>query len=124
MSKTILVVEDDEEVLNIYREVLTARGYRVLTAVHGAEGVTMARRYRPDLMLMDIRMPVMSGWDAIRYVRADPYTSRIPIWALSAYISEQKEAVELPGRGFDRLVEKPINPTDLLALIEEQVGPP
>ena len=61
VPKTVLIVEDDEDTRTVYADALRERGYRVLTATQGAEGVHLARRHRPDLILLDIRMPVMDG---------------------------------------------------------------
>lgn len=124
MPKTILVVEDDADSRAIYEEALTERGYRVLTALHGAEGVHLARRHRPDLILMDIRMPVMDGWQAIQYLKADPAISHIPIWGISAYLSDEELEGQPNWLHFDRLISKPVDPGDLADAIEAQIGRP
>ena len=124
MPKTILLVEDDPDARAIYSEALANRGHRVLTAVHGAEGVHLARKHRPDLILMDIRMPLMDGWAAIEYVRSDPETAKIPIWAISAYPSEE-EARDQPARTrFDRFIAKPIPPAELVTEVEARIDTP
>ena len=93
---TILVVEDDDAVREALSEVLSTAGYRVLTAVHGAEGVHLARKHRPDLIIMDLRMPIMGGWDAVRYVQTDPKTKGIPVWVVSAYQADDARHGEGP----------------------------
>src|SRR5258708_40314142 len=82
---SILLVDVFEDGLDLYREYLTYRGYRVVVARNGEEAIAQARAHRPDLILMDIRMPVMTGADATRILRSDPSLGRIPIIALTAH---------------------------------------
>lgn len=124
MGKTVLIVEDDPDARAIYEEALAGRGYTVIAALHGAEGVHLARRHRPDLILMDIRMPVMDGWQAIQYLKSDPAVSHIPIWGISAYLSDEELEQQPSWLHFDRLIPKPIDPVALAAEIEAQIGPP
>jgi two-component system, OmpR family, alkaline phosphatase synthesis response regulator PhoP len=124
MPKTVLIVEDDPDARSIYEEALTERGYTVLTALHGAEGVHLARRHRPDLILMDIRMPVMDGWQAIQYLKSDPAISHIPIWGISAYLSDDELESQPSWLHFDRLIAKPVDPGQLTAQIEALIGRP
>lgn len=125
MPKTVLIVEDDSDARAIYEEALTERGFTVLIALHGAEGVHLARRHKPDLILMDIRMPVMDGWQAIEYLKSDPATAHIPIWAISAYIADEETMEEQPSWfQFDRLVSKPVDPVALVSEIESRIGRP
>ena len=124
MPKLILIVEDDETTREIYSASLRDRGYRVLLATNGAEGVHLARRHRPDLVLMDLRMPVMDGVQAIRYLKSDPQTSRIKVFAISAYEPEAGVPDELHPRGWDGFLTKPIEPPRLLEEIERRIGPP
>lgn len=124
MPKTVLVVDDDSDARAIYEEALTERGFTVLTALHGAEGVHLARRHRPDLILMDIRMPVMDGWQAIQYLKSDTSTDHIPIWAVSAYVSDEELDEQPSWFQFDRLISKPVDPTQLAAEIESRIGRP
>ena len=123
MGKTIVVIEDDADARTIFQDALAGRGYRVISAKHGAEGVTLARRNHADLVLMDIRMPVMDGWRALDYLKADPRTATIPVWALSAYLSEE-DTRDHPGRTtFDRLLAKPMDPRKLVEEVEDFLGP-
>lgn len=116
MPRTILIVEDDSDARYIYAAALAAHGYRVITAVHGAEGVHMARKNRPDLILMDVRMPVMDGLNALRYIKSDAAISHIPVWAISAYLSDNEVPEERDLRRFDRVFAKPMDPN---AVVEE-----
>lgn len=121
--RSILVVEDDSDARTIYRDALVQRGYRVLTATQGAEGVYVARRQQPDLILLDLRMPVMDGLDALRYLKSDERTARIPVWGISAYLADVDRDDPHLGR-FDRLLAKPVEPANLVSQIEGQFGPP
>jgi len=86
--KKILLVEDNEMNRDMLSRRLAKRGYAVVMAVDGAEGVTMARSESPDLVLMDMGLPVMDGWTATRHIKADPSTAQIPVLALTAEAME------------------------------------
>lgn len=118
----VLLVEDNHDNLAIYTIILEHRGYTVLQATDGRAGVEIARRYAPDMILMDISMPVMNGWEAFTLLRSDPATASIPIVALTAHAmeSDEQRAVEL---GFDAFVRKPIAPNDVVELVASIVGP-
>jgi CheY-like chemotaxis protein len=124
VAKTILVVEDDSDARTIYREALERRGFVVLTGKNGAEGVHLSRRHRPDLILMDLRMPIMDGWAAIRYLKSDTETSGIPIWAISAFLAEEEATNRSERWGFDRLIQKPADPAEIVSLVEAYIGQP
>lgn len=124
MLKTILIVDDDLDARAIYRDALENRGYQVLTAEHGAEGVHMARRNKPALILMDIRMPLMNGWQAIGYLRMDRTIAHTQIWAISGHFSEPEEQEQPRRWSFDRLLRKPIDPKELVTEVEKHIGPP
>jgi CheY-like chemotaxis protein len=124
MVQTIVIIEDDADARTIFQDALAQRGYQVISAKHGAEGVTLARRHHADLILMDLRMPVMDGWQALRYLKADPRTSTIPVWALSAYLSEEEVRQNAAQMSFDRLLAKPMDPKKLVAEVEDYLGPP
>jgi len=84
MGRVILIVEDDPKNLKLIRDLLQIRGYTTLEATDGKQGVDMARAKMPDLILMDIQMPVMDGFEAISILKADPVTKNIPTIALTA----------------------------------------
>lgn len=123
MPKTVLLIEDDEDTRDIYRAALEDRGYVVQTATQGAEGVHLARRTLPDLILLDIRMPVLNGWGAARYLKTDSETRNIPICAISAYDAEHEEAEAAEHVDFDCFLMKPITPDAILAEVEARIGP-
>lgn len=122
LVKTILLVEDDSDTRMVYRDALGYAGYRVLTAVHGAEGVHLARRHRPDLILMDIRMPVMDGFTALRYIKTGDHTRAIPVWGITAAQITEQEWRESAPDDFDRLMPKPPVPAQLVGDIDEFFG--
>lgn len=122
MPRTVLIIEDDADTRSIYRSALEKQGYRVVTASQGAEGVHLARRTSPDLILLDIRMPVMDGWGAARYLKSDPDTRSIPICAISAYESDNEEG-ETSGRGdFDCFLTKPVSPDRIVQEVARRIG--
>jgi CheY-like chemotaxis protein len=85
MGRVILIVEDDPKNLKLIRDLLQIRGYTTLEVTDGKQGVDMATEKMPDLILMDIQMPVMDGFEAISILKADPITKSIPIITLSAF---------------------------------------
>ena len=116
---SILLVDDFEDGLDLYQEYLTYRGYRVIVARNGDEAVAQARAHAPDLIMMDIRMPLMTGTDAMRILRTDPSFGRVPIIALTAHAMEEERVVALAA-GFDEVIAKPCLP-DQLVLAAERI---
>lgn len=113
----ILLVEDNEMNRDMLGRRLQRRGYKVLIAVDGAEGVAMAQANAPDLILMDMSLPVMDGWEATRRLKAAPETQTIPIIALTAHAlsGDREKAIEA---GCDDYDTKPIEFNRLLAKME------
>jgi CheY-like chemotaxis protein len=125
MAKLVLIIEDDEDTQRIYATALTERGYRVVVADHGAEGVHLARTLVPDLILLDIRMPVMSGWGALEYLSAYEETRTIPICAISAYQPEVEELQRVEeAEQFRCFLLKPVEPWAITEKVHELIGPP
>jgi two-component system cell cycle response regulator DivK len=118
MSKRILVVEDQEDNRRILRDLLTSVGYEVIEAVTGEEGVSSAKSHRPDLILMDLQLPVLDGYEATRRIKADPALSHIPIIAVSSYALNGDDVKALEA-GCDAYISKPFSPRELLAKIRE-----
>ncbi len=118
----ILYVEDNDDNVYVARTRLGRAGYTVLVAVDGAQGVAMAAAERPDLILMDLSLPVLDGWEATRRLKATPETAGIPIIALSAHAMAGDREKALAA-GCDDYDTKPIDMTRLLAKIRALVPP-
>src|SRR5450759_2924408 len=91
MPQTILIAEDDAKNLILVTDILELKGYRIVAAVNGREAVEKAREILPDLILMDMQMPVMDGFEAVGLLKADERTRRIPVWALTSYAMPGEE---------------------------------
>jgi len=118
MSKRILVIEDQEDNRQIVRDLMTASGYELIEATTGEEGLEAASRERPDLILMDIQLPGIDGYEVTRRIKADPKLRQIPIIAVTSYAlsGDDKKAF---AAGCDGYVTKPYSPRLLLAKIRE-----
>jgi two-component system, cell cycle response regulator DivK len=116
----ILYVEDNEDNIYMLRTRLTRAGHAVVIATDGAQGVAMASSERPDLVLMDLSLPVLDGWEAARRIKAAPETSRIPIIALTAHAmpGDQEKAL---AAGCDDFDTKPVEMARLLGKIRALV---
>jgi len=116
-ATTILIVEDNEMNRDMLSRRLERRGYRVLLAVDGEQGIAVTQTEAPDLILMDMSLPVVDGWEATRRLKADPALQRIPIIALTAHAmaNDRDKALEA---GCDDYDTKPIELPRLLAKIE------
>ena len=117
MSK-LLLVEDNEMNRDMLSRRLMRRGYEVVIAVDGEEGITLAGTEAPDLILMDMSLPILDGWEATRRLKADPASANIPIIALTAHAmsSDRDKALEA---GCDDYDTKPVEMPRLLEKIEE-----
>ena len=120
-GQTLLLVEDNEDNRIIYSTVLRHLGYRVVEAQDGVEAVELARTTQPDLILMDISIPRMDGWEATRILRGDPRTRDIPIVALTAHAlaDDRERAAEV---GFSSYLAKPIEPRVVVAEVRRWFG--
>ena len=118
MSKRILVVEDTEDNRQIVRDLLASAGYELIEAADGEAGVAMAAAHKPDLILMDLQLPVMDGYEATRRIKADPALQHIPIIAVTSYALSGDEA-RIRAAGCDGYVAKPFSPRQLLAKVRE-----
>jgi two-component system cell cycle response regulator DivK len=116
MSKRILVVEDTEDNRRILRDLLTHAGFALIEAGDGESGVAMAEAERPDLILMDMQLPLLNGYDATRRIKANPATRHIPVIAVTSYALSGDEAKAVAA-GCDGYVAKPFSPRDLLARV-------
>jgi len=121
MSKRVLVIEDHEENRRIVRLLLASAGIEMIEAATGEDGVAVAQRERPDLILMDIQLPGLDGYEATRRIKGDPATRHIPIIVVTSYALSGDD-VKAFEAGCDAYVTKPFVPRDLLARIRQYLG--
>jgi CheY-like chemotaxis protein len=122
MADTILLVEDNLDNRTIYRTILEHRGYSVLEAEDGEMGIRMAREQSPALILMDISIPKVDGWEATRILKADPKTAGIPVIALTAHAMAQDRA-KAAEVGCDGYLAKPVEPRRVVEEVQRFLGP-
>ncbi len=115
MKKTILIADDDEKSVKLLRDVLQASGYSVAVARDGRQALTLAKEQTPALILMDIRMPVMDGVAAMKELKSDPKTEKIPIIAITAH-AMHGDRENFLQQGFDDFLTKPL---DIHMLLEK-----
>jgi two-component system cell cycle response regulator DivK len=118
MSKRVLVVEDQEDNRRIVRDLLSRSGYEIIEAVNGEEGVALAEAQHPDLILMDIQLPVIDGYEATRRIKTNPALQHIPIIAITSYALSGDD-VKAFAAGCNAYIAKPFSPRALLAKVRE-----
>jgi two-component system cell cycle response regulator DivK len=118
MSRTILVVDDHEDNRRILRDLLRSAGYEVAEATTGEDGVAAAKARTPDLILMDIQLPGIDGYEATRRIKADESLRRIPLIVVTSYALSGDDAKALAA-GADAYVAKPFSPRAMLATVRE-----
>jgi len=117
-ERTILYIEDNEYNRKIVRQLLGRTSYQLVEAVDGESGVALAQQLVPQLILMDVQLPKMSGLDATRMLKADPRTSGIPIIVITSFaLSGDREKAAVAGA--DNYLAKPYSPRELLALVRQ-----
>jgi two-component system, cell cycle response regulator DivK len=121
-KKRVLLVEDNEDNLVVYRTILEHVGFQVIEARDGEEGVARARSDNPDIILMDISIPKMDGWEATDRLKADEKTSGIPIIALTAHALEE-DRLKAMRAGCDGYLAKPVEPRRVVQEVEKFIGP-
>ena len=121
MSPRILVIEDNEENRRILRDLLTSARYELIEALTGEEGVRLAAVHRPDLILMDIQLPGIDGYEATRRIKADPALRAIPLIVVTSYALSGDD-VKAREAGCDDYVAKPFSPRALLAKIRKHLA--
>jgi CheY-like chemotaxis protein len=121
VGQTLLLVEDNEDNRIIYSTVLRHLGYTVLEALDGLQAIALARSELPDLILMDISIPEVDGWEATRILRQDPATKGIPIIALTAHaLADDRERATMLG--FTAYLAKPVEPRAVVAEVRRWIG--
>ena len=121
MTKRILIVEDQEDLRGVLRDLLSGSGYAVIEAADGQDGVGKAKLERPDLILMDIQLPVLDGYEATRQIKADATSAKTPIIAVSSFAMKGDEE-KARAAGCDHYVTKPYSPLQLLRTIRGVLG--
>lgn len=121
MTGKILVVDDNDANRTLLRDVLQLKGYEILEADDGKEGVSLAREHLPALILMDVQMPVMDGMTATKILKADPRTKDIKIVSLTAY-AVNVEQREFMNTGFDDYLSKPLSIHTLTEKVQQLIG--
>jgi two-component system cell cycle response regulator DivK len=120
MSKCILVVEDQADNRRILRDLLVNAGYELIEAESGEEAITAVAARHPDLILMDIQLPVIDGYEATRRIRSNPDLKLVPIIAVTSYALAGDEAKAIAA-GCSAYVTKPFSPRALLAKVQEHL---
>ena len=118
MAKRILVVEDQEDNRRILRDLLDSAGFEMIEAGDGQQALVAAEQHRPDLILMDIQLPVLDGYEATRRIKANPALNAIPVIVVTSYALSGDEG-KAREAGCDAYVTKPYSPRQLLAKIRE-----
>ncbi len=118
----VLLVDDEPDNVEVMTETLEYNGIDVRTAANGQLGLQLLRSFLPDLMLLDLSMPVMDGWQALKVIKADPALARIPVVAISAHAIHGDKEHALAA-GFDGYLTKPVNVRTLMADLRTALSP-
>ena len=121
MKKRILIVEDNDLNLKLFRDLLTAHGYETIETKEGLEAITLTRKERPDLILMDIQLPEISGLDVTRRLKAEEGINRIPIIAVTAFAMKDDEE-KILSAGCQAYISKPISIVPFLNTVRRFLG--
>ncbi|MFO8061534.1 MAG: response regulator [bacterium] len=116
-EKLILVIDDDEEILNLIEMILTNKNYKVETALTGEEGIKLAIKSHPDLILLDIMMPVMDGWEILKMLHTEEKTRNIPVAMLTCKTDVKNKLIGLQEGAID-YITKPFSPEELTSRVE------
>jgi two-component system cell cycle response regulator DivK len=121
MTKTVLVVEDNELNMKLFRDLLEAQDYQVLETREGLQALTLARQHRPDLILMDIQLPEISGLEVTKWLKEDEDLSPIPVIAVTAFAMKGDEERIREG-GCEAYLSKPISVMQFLDTVRTYLG--
>jgi len=121
MAKTVLIVEDNELNMKLFNDLLEAHGYSTLKTSSGVEALELARRHSPDLILMDIQLPEVSGEDVTEWMKSDPTLRSIPIIAITAFAMKGDEE-RIRGKGCEAYLSKPISVAKFLDTVRNYLG--
>ncbi|PCI88794.1 MAG: two-component system response regulator [Hyphomicrobiales bacterium] len=117
MSKTILIVEDNELNMKLFNDLLESKGYKIIQTANGLNAVELAREHKPNLILMDIQLPEVSGLEVTKWLKADDELAHIPVIAVTAFAMKGDEEKILQG-GCEAYISKPISVAKFLATIQ------
>jgi CheY-like chemotaxis protein len=121
-GKSVLCIEDETEMIDLMRLILSRRGYEVHGAPGGVEGLKMVRELHPDLVLLDLMMPVMDGWEVYQQMKADESTRNIPVIVVTAKAQNIDKVLGLHIAKVDDYIAKPFSPQELLESVEKVIG--
>ena len=120
MKRTILVIEDNEQNMYLCSYILTSRGYGVVQARSGRDGIASALEHQPDLIILDIQLPEMDGYAVARELKGNPETKSIPVVAVTSY-AMMGDRERILAAGCEGYMEKPINPETFMGEIENHL---
>lgn len=121
MSKSILIVEDNELNMKLFNDLLEAKGYKVIQTRNGMDALDIAREHRPDLILMDIQLPEVSGLEVTKWIKEDEKIAHIPVIAVTAFAMKGDEDRIRQG-GCEAYISKPISVASFLKTIQFYIG--
>ena len=121
MAKTVLIVEDNELNMKLFRDLLEAHGYQTVGTNKGVEALDLVRRHRPDLILMDIQLPEVSGLEVTRWIKSDPELHMIPVVAVTAFAMKGDEERIREG-GYEAYLSKPISVGKFIETVRRFIG--
>ena len=121
MPKTVMIVEDNELNMKLFRDLLEANGYHTVATRNGIEALELARKHRPDLILMDIQLPEVSGLEVTKWLKDDPTLKTIPVVAVTAFAMKGDEERIREG-GCEAYLSKPISVAKFLETVRQFVG--
>jgi two-component system response regulator VicR len=122
-QKRVVCIEDEPEMIDLVRLILGRKGFNVIGANGGIEGLETVRRLRPDLILLDLMMPDMDGWEVYQQVKADPALREIPVVVVTAKAQSIDKVLGLHIAKVDDYITKPFGPQELLESVEKILGP-
>ncbi len=121
MAKSILIVEDNELNMKLFHDLLTAHGYEVLETRNGMDALSIARQHRPDLIIMDIQLPEVSGLEVTKWIKDDDMLHEIPVVAVTAFAMKGDEE-RIRNGGCEAYIAKPISIPDFIGTIRKFIG--
>jgi two-component system, cell cycle response regulator DivK len=121
MAKTVIIVEDNELNMKLFHDLLDAHGYRTLQTKDGMEALVLARKHRPDLILMDIQLPEVSGLEVTKWIKEDDNLKAIPVVAVTAFAMKGDEEKIREG-GCEAYIAKPISVAQFLETVRRFLG--